>query len=463
MTNSIPNPIHSLDTCSGASRRAFLQRASSWVAAAGLPALGHAQLHAQTTPPDYKALVCVFLLGGNDGHNTVVPLTPAAYAAYKAARGQLALPDGNTALLPVSTPQGVPYGLNGGLAAIAPLWTQNRLAVVANVGMLARPTSRAQFLASSTPLPTNLFSHSDQIVQVQAGDPNGSGGTGWAGRSLDELQSRNGSSRFPPAVSMNGSALFCAANTATSASLMPGFNLDANGMSAWPASAAAAKAQALNEILTMDSGMALVQAANRVRQDAVSLNGLLVGAGSATLATAFPGTSIGQQLQQVARIIKLRATTGMARQVFFCSIGGFDTHSAQSWDQMDGLRLVGNAMAAFHAATVELGVASQVTTFTESEFGRTLQPSGTGSDHGWGSHHLVMGGAVLGGQLYGTLPHPALGGPEDSGNRGALIPSTSFDQYTATLARWFGVDAAGLARTFPNLKYFGTPDLGFMG
>jgi uncharacterized protein (DUF1501 family) len=265
---------------------------------------------------------------------------------------------------------------------------------------------------------------------------------------------------------MNGPALFCAGASAASASLLPGFDLTPDGMSAWPASAAAAKTTALNEILTLDSGLSLVHAANLVRQDAVSLNALLVAGaagGSAATPAGFPGTPLGQQLQQVARIIGLRATTGVRRQVFFCSIGGFDTHSGQSWQQWDLLRQVAEGLAAFHAQMAAMGLGQQVTAFTESEFGRTLQPSGTGTDHGWGSHHLMLGGAVKGGRLYGSLPMPALGGPQDAGGRGALIPSTSLDQYGATLARWFGVDAAGLARVFPNLAAFAQPDLGFMG
>ncbi len=440
-------------------RRHFLGQASALVSAAGLAPLAGAQ-----TVPDYRALVCVFMLGGNDGHNTVVPLSPAAYNAYKAIRGGLALPDANTSLISISTPSGVPYGLNSGLAAIAPQWAAGKLAVVANVGMLARPTTRAQYLASAVPLPSNLFSHSDQIQQMQTGSPTGSGGTGWAGRTVDALLARNGSSRFPAAISMAGSALFCAGVNVPSASLIPGDNLAANGMGSWPASAVAARQAGLAQVLALDSGLALVQAANKVRQDALSLNALLTNAGTgANLATVFPGTPLGAQLKQVAKIIQLRATTGIARQVFFCSIGGFDLHSSQSWAQWDLLRTVGEAMAAFHAATQELGVAQQVTTFTQSDFGRSLQPSGSGSDHGWGSHHLVLGGAVRGGNIYGTLPMPALGGPDDAGSRGVLIPTTSLDQYGATLARWFGVPATAMPSVFPNLGYFATPDLGFMG
>lgn len=438
------------------SRRRFLLEAGALLGAAG--AGGAAQ--AQST--GYKALVCVFMAGGNDGHNMVVPQSTAAFNAYRTIRGGLALPNGDATLTTVTTPGGVPYGLNSGLNAIAPLWAQGKLAVVANVGMLARPTTRAQYLAGSVPLPSNLFSHSDQIQQMQTGITTG-GGTGWAGRSADAMNGLNGTSRFPASISMNGTALFCAGNVVQSASLIPDFDLGADGMSAWPDSAAAAKRNALNQILQMDSGMALVQAANKVRQDAIELNKLLAGtSGGAPFATPFPGTPLGRQLQQVAKIIRLRATTGISRQVFFCSLGGFDTHSAQSWNHWDLLRNVGDAMAAFYAATVEMGVAGGVTTFTESDFGRTLQPSGSGTDHAWGNHLLVMGGSVRGGDMYGSFPTPALGGPDDAGSRGVLIPSTSLDQFGATLARWFGVGPAAMAQVFPNLGYFSNADVGFM-
>ncbi len=438
-------------------RRRFLREASALLGAA---ALGSAA-QAQSAAP-YKALVCIFLFGGNDGHNTVVPMSTAAYNAYKSLRGGLALPGNDATLVQVATPSGVPYGFNSGLNAIVPLWGQGKLAVLANVGMLARPMTRQQYLDGSVKAPTQLFSHSDQIVQMQAGDPNGSGGTGWAGRAADQVQSQNGTSRFPASISMAGNALFCAGSVVQSASLIPGFDLSADGMNVWPDTAAAARKNALNSLLTMDSGMTLIQSANKVRQDAISLNSLLSGAGAATVSTPFPGTSIGQQLLQVAKIIKLRPTTGMARQVFFCSLDGFDTHSGQSWQQMDLLRQLAEAMSAFYTSTIELGVADGVTTFTESDFGRTLQPSGSGSDHGWGNHHLIMGGAVRGGNVYGTFPFPALGGPDDSGSRGALLPSTSLDQYGATLAKWFGVSSTQMASVFPNLGYFPTADLGFM-
>lgn len=444
------------------SRRAFLQKSSLLATATGLGRLGLISAHAQVAPPDYKALVCVFLLGGNDGHNMVVPLSGSAATTYRAVRGSLALPDGNTPVLPITAQDGAAYGLNGGLAAIHPFWAQGRLAVMANVGMLVRPTTRAQYLGATVGLPTNLFSHSDQVISMQAGDPNGSGGSGWAGRIADATRAMNAAATFPPAISVAGSALFCSGNIVQSTSLIPGFDLSADGLAAWPASAAAAKVQALQEIVTFNSGLALVQAANDVRADGLELNGMLAGLGSGSVATVFPGTGIGQQLKQVAQIIRLRAATGMRRQVFFCALGGFDTHSAQSWAHMDLLRQLADGLAAFYQATAEMGVADQVTAFTASEFGRTLQPSGTGTDHGWGNHQLILGGAVRGGNLYGTFPSLALGGPDDTGARGVLIPTTSLDQFGGTLARWFGVGPEAMASVFPNLANFGSPDLGFV-
>lgn len=437
------------------SRRDMLRLGSALAAAAATGA------GAQATS-DYKALVCVFLLGGHDGHNLIVPLGTAAYNAYRSIRGPLALPDGTASLMPVTDPDGTAWGLNSGLSAIAPLWGQGQLAVVANVGPLVRPVTRAEVLVGSAPLPGNLYSHTDQIVQQQAGNASG-GGTGWAGRLADSVQARNGGAAFPASISMAGQALYSIGTTVPSASLIPGYDLAASGLNAWPDSAAAARRAALQQVLAFDNGMTLVQAANGVRRDALSLNTLLAGNTSASLGTAFPGTSLGAQLRQVAQIIKLRGSTGMSRQVFFTAIGGFDTHARQNWDHWDLLRQVGEALAAFHAATVELGVAGQVTTFTQSDFGRTLQPSGSGSDHGWGNHQLVLGGSVRGGQVHGRFPFPALGGADDAGSRGVLIPGSSLEQFGATLARWFGVPAATLPQVFPNLGQFGSGDLGFMG
>ena len=422
---------------------------------------------------DYKALVCILLAGGNDGHNTIVPLTQSAFNTYKAARGSLALPDSNGALLQVQTPTGTPYGLNPGLRFINHLWSTSatggpgRLAVLANVGMLVQPLTRLQYTnpQSPVPVPTNLFSHADQVQQMQSGIASSSGGTGWGGRAADSLQALNGAATFPAAISLAGPSLYCTGASIRSTSLFPGFNCDMAGMDLWPASAATARQTGIQQVLQFDSGLKLVQAANKSRKDAMDLNALLTDSTAAKINTTFPSTTIGAQLQQVAKLIQIRATTGMSRQVFFCSLGGFDTHGSQSWQQWDLLGDLSEAMDAFYSATVnDLQIPDKITTFTISDFGRTLQPNGSGTDHGWGSHHLIMGGAVKGGDVYGTFPNLALGGPDDSGSRGAMIPSTSLTQYGATLARWFGVpDGPSMDTVFPTLGNFPVKDLGFMG
>ena len=444
------------------SRRSFMRLAGSVASIAALGRLSNMNALAQSAS-DYKALVCVFLFGGNDSHNMVVPQETAANAAYRAARKGLTLPDGNTKLLPIVTRAGVKYAFNDGLTKIAPLWSDGKLAVVANVGMLSQPTTRQEYLAKTVPLPTNLFSHADQVIAKQAGDPNGSSGTGWTGRIADAVNAMNGAAHFPAAFSMSGNALIIAGTTIQTATLYPGFDLSADGMNAYPPSASAARAQGLQDVLTFDSGLTLVQAANGVRQNAVDLNKMLRSAGTAApLTTKFPGTNLGLQMKQVADIIRLRATTGMSRQVFFCSLGGFDTHSNQSWTHWDLLGQLGESLRAFYDATLEMGVADKVTSFTETDFGRTLESSGTGSDHGWGGHQLVLGGAVRGGDLYGTFPNLTLGGPDDANSRGVLIPTTSLDQYGATFAKWFGVGDGALPQVFPNIAKFPSADLGFL-
>ncbi len=451
------------------SRRNLLK---SLGATAMLARFGWMNALAQANPPDYKALVCIFLVGGNDGHNTIVPLTQSEFDLYDAARGTLALPDVNGPMVQVQDyTNGTPYGLNPGLTALAPLWGTGagtgRLAVLANVGMMVKPVTRAQFLANSVPLPTNLFSHSDQIQQMQAAIPSSSTGTGWGARAADMVNGLNGASAFPAAISCAGPALYCTGNIVQSASLLPGFDLDPSGMNLWPPSATAARLNGLQQVLQFDSGLALVQAANKVRKDALDLNALMKS-GTATITSPFPGGSLSDQLKQVAKLIKLRDVTGVKRQVFFCMLGGFDTHGAQAWQHWDLLRQVSEAMTAFYQCTEqELLIPNQVTSFTLSDFGRTLEPSGSGCDHGWGSHHLILGGAVQGGRIHGTFPTLALGGPDDSGTRGALIPTTSVEQYAATLAKWLGVSDNDLPTVFQNLytnlaDFGGQPTLNFM-
>ena len=443
--------------------------------------------------PQYKALVCIFLFGGNDGNNMIVPAPGTSeYKAYQAIRGSLALPDPNATLQGMNvTPkkyigpnQTKAYALNDGLKLLLPFWGSGQLAVVANVGLLVQPTTQSQYQATITggpavPLPTNLFSHADQQVQMQAGIPSSSASTGWAGRVADAVAAQNTGTSFPPSVSVSGPALFSKGNIVQSASLIPGFNMQLNGFTTWQPAVGQTRQAQYQSLLTFNSGLTMIQAANKVRQDAINLSALLANLPATSPFTrAFPSTDIGQQLQQVAQIMQLQPQIGLKRQIFFCSLSGFDTHSGQSWQQFSLLGQVADAMLSLYSATEDLGIAGQVTAFTESEFGRTLQPSGSGCDHGWGNHHLVLGGAVAGGDMYGTYPEMALGGPDDclsnsnpsTPARGAWLPSTAIDQFAATLGKWFGVDMtnpATVAQTFPNLASFtskGIPaDLGFMG
>ena len=445
-------------------RRNFMQMGAGF---GMLAALGRLQSAVAAPAQDYKALVCVFMFGGNDGHNTVVPLSNAQYTAYTAARGGLALPPSQLLAIGDAT-QGA-FGLHYGLPELQNIYQQGRMAVLANVGMLVRPTTYADF-QSNNQLPTNLRSHSDQVQQMQTGYPNAFGASGWGGRTADLMQAANAGTNFPTSISLNGSALFCTASVVQSASLQPGNYLDQNAMSLWPATAAQARATAQQQILAAGSGNQMIQAANKTMSDALALNPLLKSAsGNPAFTTPFPQTQIGNQLREIARIIGLRSQLGAARQVFFAGLSGFDTHGGQPYQQWSLLSQVSAAMAALYNATAEMGIADKVTSFTLSDFGRTLQPSGTGSDHGWGSHHFIVGGAVSGGRIYGRFPLMTnysnfnATGDDYADARGVMLPQASLSQYGATLAKWFGAADAQLDTVFPTLTNFGTRDLGFMG
>jgi uncharacterized protein (DUF1501 family) len=445
------------------SRRNFLQLSASFGMVA---ALGRFNLTQAAQAPDYKALVCVFMLGGNDGHNLVVPLGSPQYSAYQAARASLALP--TSQLLPITDPTRGQFGLHYGLPELQGLYQQGRMAILANVGNLVRPTSYADFQAANQ-LPVQLRSHSDQVAQMQTGVPNASGSTGWGGRTVDLMQPMNAATSFPVSISMSGNALFCAGSVVQAAALQPGNDLDQSAMSLWPATATQARVQAQQQVVTQASGNQMIDAANKSMASALALNPLLKAAsGNPPFTTQFPSTSLGNQLKEVARMIGLRSQLGVCRQVFFCSLGGFDTHGGQGYQQWDLLRQVSQAVAAFYDSTVQMGVSTNVTTFTLSDFGRTLQPSGSGSDHGWGNHHLVVGGAVSGGKIFGSFPlmtnYANFNSTHDdyADTRGVLLPGLGLSQYGATMAKWFGASDAQLDTLFPTLSSFALRDIGFL-
>ena len=426
----------------------------------GLSKLGLVSALAQGTT-DYKALVCIFMFGGNDSNNMLVP-TDSRYTQYLQARSVLALPQSQ--LLPLQMNGQSIYGLHPNMPDIQAYFNnQKSLAVVANVGTLVQPTTQATYRAYKN-LPENLFSHSDQQDQWQSAQLAGTPVSGWAGKVADNVQAFNAAAQFPPILSISGNPVFCTGSSTRPFSMYPGQPPGLQGFDTTAASQA--RYAATQQLLTFDSGLSMVQAANAVTGHAVKFAQVLSDAlkNIPPLQTKFPTTYLGQQLQQVAQVIAAQSALGVKRQIFFCASGGFDTHADQLPQQVQLLSTVSQSMSAFYQATQELGVANQVTTFSLSEFSRTLEPgSNGGSDHAWGGHQLILGGAVKGNAIYGTFPTLALGGPDDADQNGRWIPTTALDQYAATLATWFGVSAANLPSIFPNLANFPTSNLGFMG
>ena len=433
-------------------------------------------LNALAQGSGYRAMVCVFLFGGNDGNNFLVPLDTSVpdgfrYTDYLSIRG--AQTDGGLGLtqaelLPVTARTAQPsgasnFGFHPALAQMRGLFQQNRLAVVANVGPLVEPLTRQEYQARSKRRPANLFSHSDQQQQWQTADLTGFGTTGWGGRIADRVQAvYNTGAQFPPITTVAGTAIYCTGDQTRPFALVPNRTPGLQGFSG--SASSNARLQSLQELVTLDTGVSLIQATSAVTGNALQQSATLAGALQGdTLQTVFPNTSAGRQLSQVARVIKVRGALSLNRQMFFCSQGGYDTHSNQIADQNNLLGQLDAALKAFYDATVEMGISSDVTTFVVSDFGRALKPaSGAGSDHGWASHLLVLGDSVLGGDIYGRFPQFALSGPDDSSSSGRWIPTVSIDQYGATMASWFGVPAGDLPLVFPNLANFTAQNLGFM-
>ena len=412
------------------------------------------------TGSSYKALVCVFLFGGNDANNTVIPFDTSGYANYASLRGPLAL--AQNALLPLTpTPN---FALNPNIPELQALYNSGNAAIVSNVGTLIQPTTRTTYLGGKVTTPSNLFSHPDQQLEWQNAAQSTVTQTGWAGRIADAINiTYNVNAQIPMIASVAGDTLFCNGSNTSPASVTPGNLGNASCSEGTECAGQLATAQ---QLVSLSTGLSLVQADNAMTSNAYSYAASLTAATQsvAALKTVFPANNgLASQLKQVAQLIQVRAALGVQRQIFFAGIGNFDTHSDQITLQSGLLASISAAMGAFYNATVELGVQSEVTTFTMSDFSRTFQPnSNTGSDHAWGSHHIVMGGAVNGGKMYGTFPTLALGGPDDSGSNGRWVPTISSSQYAATLAEWFGLPTAQLSTVFPYIGNFGTTSLGFV-
>ena len=408
---------------------------------------------------DYRALVCLFLFGGNDSFNMLVPRSATEYDAYAASRQNLAIAQAD--LLPIDSlnPDGALYGVHPSMAGLQTLFAQQSAAFVANVGPLIAPTTKAQYAAKSVPLPPQLFSHNDQQDQWHSLRGRALGDTGWAGRMADLIRLNVASQQLATNVSLAGNSLFQTGDQTVAYTMGATGPLAFQGFGGFSGEQRRAFERIINA--TYDSvyarGFAEVQRRAVEAADRVTT----AIAQAQTLTTQFPASPLGQQLQTVARLISVRDRLAMQRQVFFVSTGGFDSHDDQVVNQPNLLSNVSACLAAFYAATVELGVANAVTTFTQSDFGRTLTSNGDGTDHAWGGVQIVVGQSVRGRRIYGSYPSLALNAPADVGG-GRMIPGVSSDQYAATLARWFGIADAELSRVAPNVGNFSERDLGFM-
>ncbi len=443
-------------------------------------------------PNDYRALVCIFLLGGNDGNNTVIPLHADAnlsnFEKYYDLRNPQGLAIQQNAILPFAVPRmgnllyGFPptFGVGGTNNGIYELWETNKLAVAANVGTLVKPTTKTQMADFSHPKPYNMFSHSDQTAQHQSGRSDRQVFNGWGGRLSDRRTAPdNPNSLIPMITSIAGAQLFTAGQTTLPLAIDAahiGLN-DVLNPQGYDAGSADSQAQlaGFNALRSQDLSSELIAAASHVTDQAIEANDSLQTFQEVTV--PFPGSNIGSQLKQVARLIKKRGDLNVNRQIFFCQITGFDTHNLQIPTQTTLLAQMSQAMRAFYDEMVVQGLGDKVTQFTLSDFGRTMNPAGSGagvgSDHAWGNNHIIVGGGITASDFYGIntsngTPYPTLDidGPDDAETgliaRGRWIPTASVEQYAATLARWFGLPEENMINVFPNIANFSNTNLGFM-
>jgi uncharacterized protein (DUF1501 family) len=474
-TNHMNTPLQSQ-----ARRRWLMGSGATLATALGAGSLGNLLLNAQPAyAADYKALVCVFLYGGNDGMNMIVPSDAPRYDQYAQVRAGLAIPKASLAALGGSS-----YGLHPAMSALSKVWGEGKLAPVFNVGPLFQPLTKVQYreaAANSELLPDNLFSHSDQQILWETGTTDSLHRTGWGGRGADALATVN------PVISVAGSARFGLSDVQTPLVLPgPGSTFGAYGLEpgeTWEPKLA--RKAAIEALYAETQDVALADAYTAAQRNAFAMSERLgklvkvkpgdadavaaIDAAFAPITTAGKiNTSLGNQLYQVAKLVAGNATVQGSRQMFFASMGGFDTHGNQSitGSPTEGhhatlLKELSDALSAFYTAMKSLGLGEAVTAFTQSDFGRTFAPnSSTGTDHAWGNQHLVLGGAVKGGATYGSYPELVLGSDNDVGKdswelQGRWIPTTSVDQYAATLLSWFGANDGQLDAVLPNLKNFG--------
>lgn len=455
------------------SRRDFLKKLSVGVGSASLLAttgklqLIQAAMAAGTdyrTLADHKSLVCIFLLGGNDAFNMMIPYEQSAYNQYKNSRASLALP--RNSLLPL---KGNEQAFHSSMTGLQKLYNDDNLAIQTNVGAVIEPTSRTSYNNESVLLPPDLFSHSHQQEFWETGTTakNSVHPPGWGGRMIDLLITANSNPTEPALFSLAGNSVWqrglkpldFVLNSNTGVKQIEAFV--ENTWPRWKSS----RISAWKKIQQMSTNSPLVRQMNNKYTSTEERINVLIGeiARAQEITTPYPeNNDLGQQLKMAAKMISIRQNLGMKRQIFFIGVNGWDTHSNQLGDHEERLRTLSDAMASFYNTTVELGVENSVTTFTASEFGRTLSTNGDGSDHAWASHQLIMGGAVKGGQIHGDPINFSIDGPDDAEDTGRFVPKYSVDQYGATLAQWMGMTDSDMHEIFPNLKNFNNTNLGFM-
>lgn len=447
-------------------RRNFMKQSSLAAAMfAATPGAAFSQVVGGGGPfTDYKAMVCVFLFGGNDSFNLLVPRSQAEYDIYAAARQNLAVAKDDLLAITPAIPDIVDYGLHPSAGGLKSLFDSGAAAFVSNVGPLIEPTTKTQFFNSSVMLPPQLFSHNDQQDQWQSLKGVAQSNTGWAGRMADLIRGSVAGQQMSTNTSLFGNNLLQSADQTVAYVMGPDGPLQFEGFPTDVNDPFYEQRLAFQRILDAEYGSIYERGFAEIQGRAIAAADTVSAAieSAGTLQTEFPASQLGRQLETVAKLIKVRDDLQMKRQIFFVAAGGFDSHDNQNADQPGLLGGISDAIKAFYDATTnELMVADKVTTFTQSDFGRTLTSNGDGTDHAWGGNQVIVGDGVFGQRLYGDYPLLQIDGPDDVGG-GRMIPTTSADQFAATLAKWFGVDDADLGVVAPNIDNFTLRDLGFM-
>jgi uncharacterized protein (DUF1501 family) len=450
-------------------RRDFLKAAGAGAALGVSPLAGFGQtVGSAASLSNYRALVCIYLFGGNDSFNMVVPRSVAKYNAYAASRQNLAVPRDSLLRITPLNSDGVNYGLHPALPELRNLFRNGNAAFINNVGTLVQPVTKEKYLDDAVNIPPQLFSHNSQQDQWQTLKGLAVSRTGWGGRIADMFRDDLAGQRFPTNISLHGDQLMLTAN-ATTPYVMgldgPAKLVAFNGTFRQPQTYYQQQLREAYERVLAGShksvyGRAFAESQQRALQSYETIRSAIADA--EPVAVQFSSSDLGRQLRTVANLISAREQLQMKRQIFFVGAGGFDTHDYQNEFQPQLYADLSKCLGDFYLALQQLGVADSVTAFTQSDFGRTLTSNGDGTDHGWGGIQVVVGGAVDGSKFFGTYPELSMGGPDEvSGGR--LIPTTSADQYVATLSKWLGVPAAGIEQIVPNIGNFAQRDLGFMG